>query len=46
MPKFQLDGTFGVFLPGSYYSSYTHEELGGGFSQHALGAQLLGTAEF
>jgi hypothetical protein len=44
--KFQIDGTFGVFFPGAYYSSYSHEELGGGFSQHALGAQLLGTAEF
>jgi hypothetical protein len=43
---FVLDGTLGVFFPGSYYSSYTHEDLGGDFDRPAIGAQLLGTVEF
>ena len=43
---FTLDGTIGVFFPGSYYSNFTHEDLGGGFDRPALGAQVLGTVAF
>jgi hypothetical protein len=43
---FKLDTTLGLFLPGAYFSNYTDEDLGGGFDQPALGAQMLGTIEF
>jgi hypothetical protein len=43
---FSFDGTIGVFLPGAYFSNYANEELGEGFDQPAIGAQLLGTVEF
>ena len=46
MAHFTLDGTFGVFFPGSYYSNYTDDELGGGFDRAAVGAQILGTVQF
>ena len=43
---FSLDGTMGLFLPGTYYSNYTNSELGGDFNQPAFGAQLIGTVSF
>ena len=43
---FTLDGTIGVFFPGAYFSSYSHDDLGGDFDRPAVGGQLLGTVEF
>jgi len=43
---FWLQGTFGVFLPGTYYSNYTHDELGGDFGAATYGGRLMGTVEF
>jgi len=43
---FFLEGTFGVFLPGTYYSSYDAGELGTGFDAAALGGRLFATVEF
>ena len=46
MPHFELDGTLGAFLPGTYFSNYTDDELGGSFGRTAIGAQILGTVRF
>jgi len=43
---FSLMSTTGYYMPGPYISEYTHDELGGGFDQAALGSRLLGTIEF
>ena len=43
---FELRGMAGLFLPGSYYSSYEDDELGGGFDKPAVGGMLSGTVEF
>ena len=31
---------------GSYFSTFEHEELGGGYSATAVGSRLVGTVEF
>ena len=43
---FRLTSTTGYFMPGKYISSFEHEELGGGFSQNAIGSRLVGTVKF
>ncbi|MFT4977245.1 MAG: hypothetical protein ACI8S6_003150 [Myxococcota bacterium] len=43
---FTLDTTVGMFLPGTYYSNFTDDDLGGNFDQPAVGAQVLGTIQF
>jgi hypothetical protein len=43
---FTARGMFGLFLPGSYYSSYEHDDLGGGFDKPALGGLISGTVAF
>ena len=44
--KLSLAPTFALFTPGSYYSDYTHSELGGGFSGPVYGGRLLATVSF
>jgi len=46
MDAFSLDGAFGVFLPGAYYSSFEDVDLGGGFDTPVWGGQILGTIHF
>jgi hypothetical protein len=43
---FSLTGTAGYFMPGSYFTSFAHDELGTGFDEAALGGRLVGTIEF
>jgi hypothetical protein len=43
---FELRGMAGLFLPGSFYSAYEDDELGGGFDKPAIGGMLTGTVEF
>lgn len=43
---FELRGTGGLFLPGTYYSNYTNADLGGGFDGPAGGGRILGVAKF
>ena len=43
---FLLQGTLGMLLPGKYFSTYEHEELGGGYGDMALGGMLMGTVHF
>jgi hypothetical protein len=43
---FSAVGTFGVFIPGPYYSQYEHDELGSGFDAPAVGGRLMLNAEF
>lgn len=43
---FWLQGTFGVFLPGSYYASISDETYGSGFGDPTFGARLWATVEF
>ncbi|MEL6349712.1 MAG: hypothetical protein AAFV53_41795, partial [Myxococcota bacterium] len=43
---FTVDGLFGAFIPGRYYSSFTDTDLGGNFDQTAFGGQLIGTVHF
>ena len=43
---FRLTSTTGYFMPGKYISSFEHEELGGGFTQNAIGSRLVGTVNF
>jgi hypothetical protein len=43
---FELRGMAGLFLPGSYYSSYEDDELGGGFDKPAVGGMITGTVAF
>ncbi len=43
---FWVKGTAGVFLPGPYYTTYTHDELGTGFDDVTLGGRLYATVEF
>ena len=38
--------TTGVFFPGKRFSTFEHEELGGGYSATAVGSRLVGTVEF
>jgi hypothetical protein len=45
-PHVWVKGTFGVFLPGPYYSEYRDDDLGGGFGATTLGARLVGVVEF
>lgn len=45
-PHVRAEGTFGVFLPGKYFTQYEHPDLGGGFDQPAIGGRLVGTVEF
>jgi hypothetical protein len=33
-------------MPGKYFSSFEHEELGGGFTETAIGSRLVGTVNF
>ena len=35
-----------MLLPGKYFSTYEHEELGGGYGDMALGGMLMGTVHF
>jgi hypothetical protein len=42
---FHIGGTFGAFLPGSYYRNYTDETYQG-FTTPAFGGQLLGRIDF
>lgn len=44
--RFTAQGTFGVMLPGTYYSNFEDEELGGGFDTPVYGGRLLLTADF
>ena len=43
---FELQSTTGMFFPGKRFSSFEHEELGGGFSSAAIGSRLVGTISF
>ena len=43
---FELQSTTGVFFPGKRLSTFEHEELGGGFSNTAIGTRLVGTVTF
>ena len=45
-PKAELRATAGLYLPGSYLSTYTDASLGGGFDKAAFGGRLLGTVSF
>lgn len=45
-PHVWAEGTFGVLLPGKFYSEYTHPDLGGGFDRPAVGGRILATVEF
>lgn len=45
-PHVWAKATFGVFLPGEYYSSYEDEEYGKGFDKTSIGGQLQGVVEF
>ncbi len=45
-PHLWVQGTAGVLIPGAYYSAYTDPDLGGGFDKPALGARIVGVAEF
>jgi hypothetical protein len=46
MDNFRLDATGAIFIPGTYYSTYSDIDLGGGFSSPAVGLQLLGSIDF
>ena len=43
---FELSSTVGFFFPGKYFQSFEHEELGGGFSDTAVGTRIVGTVNF
>ncbi len=43
---FWVKGQAGLLLPGKRYTSYEHEELGGGFDKPAIGGMLMGAVEF
>jgi hypothetical protein len=43
---FSVEGGLGLFLPGKYFKSYEHTELGGGFNRYVLGGRLMGTVAF
>ncbi len=43
---FELSSTVGFFFPGRYFSSFEHEELGGGFQDTAVGTRIVGTVNF
>jgi hypothetical protein len=43
---FELSSTTGFFFPGSYFQSFEHEELGGGFERTAIGTRLVATVNF
>ena len=45
-PHFWLQLTGGVFLPGKVFTEYEDVDLGGDFSDPALGARLITTIEF
>ena len=44
--KFLLRTQLGYFMPGSYISSYTDEDFGGGFDQNAMGAEINAIIRF
>jgi hypothetical protein len=44
--NFWLEATAAVFLPGPWFSSYSHPDLGGDFDAPALGGRLFTTVEF
>lgn len=46
LPHVSIQGTTAVFLPGTYFTEYEHETLGGDFNHRALGARLIGTVQF
>jgi hypothetical protein len=45
-PHVWVQGTFGVLLPGKYYSGYEDEDFGDGFDTTAIGARVVGVVEF
>ncbi|MFZ5476070.1 MAG: hypothetical protein ACOZNI_04790 [Myxococcota bacterium] len=45
-PHVWVQGTFGVFLPGKYYTEYEDADFGGGFDKTAVGARVVGVVEF
>ncbi len=45
-PHAQLQGTLGVYAPGSYLTTATDADLGTGFDQPAVGARVVGTVNF
>ena len=46
MPHVSLDGVAAAFLPGSYFTEYESDNLGGGFNQPALGGRIVASVEF
>ena len=42
----RLSATTAVFLPGTYFTEYEHESLGGDFNRPAVGGRLIGSVEF
>jgi hypothetical protein len=46
MAHVDLSGTTAVFLPGTYFSEYEHETLGGDFNSTAYGARIIASVEF
>lgn len=45
-PHVWLKGSFGVFLPGEYYSNYEDDDYGGGFDKTSIGGRVEGVVEF
>lgn len=46
LDHFSIGGTFGVFVPGSYYRNYENDTYSTLFNRTAFGGQLLGRIEF
>jgi len=44
--KFTLTGTGAVLTPGGYFSSFEHDDLGGGFGDTTYGGRLMATVDF
>ncbi|NOY27407.1 MAG: hypothetical protein GXP62_16195 [Oligoflexia bacterium] len=43
---FRMEWTNGYFMPGTYYSNYTDDTLGGNFNRNALGTRMQAIVEF
>ena len=43
---FSLESTTGVYMPGKYVTKFKHDDLGGGFTETAIGSRLLATVNF
>jgi hypothetical protein len=46
MAHFEGEATLGILLPGTHYTDYEHEDLGGDFDRPVTAARITGTVSF